>query len=211
MTLGLTFDVPDAWYRWDPDDPVSTASNELDARIEARPALAPVRQALLRLMLEFWDDAADQEAVAAAALVEPAPDAALVATLVVVEAQRDYPDDEEAEISSLLDLLRGDSPFDIGPRTVEIVDLPVGRSVRLSRLARTDGAEAGETEVAVGMVQHWVPIPGQGTMIVLAGSTPCLHAADELASAFDSIARSVELHAVPGWGRPGWRSCDRLD
>jgi hypothetical protein len=201
VTTGLTFDVPDGWYRWDPADPVGGASKELDARIQERPALAPVRQTLLRLLIDFWDDAADQQAVAAAALVEPAPDAALVASVVVVEAERDHPGDEEAEIAALLSLLRADSPFDIRPRTVDTVDLPVGRAVRLGRLARTDGADPGETEVVVEMVQHWLPVPGEATMVVLAGSSPCLHAADELALAFDSIARSVAFQTVAGRGR----------
>jgi hypothetical protein len=196
LATGLTFAVPESWYRWDPDDPVAAASRDIDARIAGWPELAPVRQMLLRLLIDIWDDAADQEAVAAAALVEPAPDAALVASLVVVEARRDHPDDEDAEIAALLDLLRGDSPFDIRPRTVDSVDLPAGRAVRLVRLARTDGAEPGETEVAVEMVQHWLPVPGEGTMVVLAGSTPCLHVADELGEAFDTIARSVEFPTV---------------
>src|SRR5947209_5516052 len=113
MTLGLAFDLPDAWYRWDPDDPVAVSSRELDVRIERRPALAPVRQTLLRLLIDFWDDAADQQSVAAAALAEPAPDAALVASLVVVEAERDHPGDEDAEIAHILGLLGGDGPFDI--------------------------------------------------------------------------------------------------
>ena len=134
--------------------------------------------------------------MAAAALVEPAPDAALVASLVIVEAERDHPGDEEAEIAALVDLLQPDSPFDIRPRTVEAVDLPAGRAVRLCRLARTDGAEPGETEVAVEMVQHWLPVAGEGAMIVLAGSTPCLHVADELATAFDTIARSMAFRPV---------------
>ena len=198
LTTALRFDLPGAWYRWDPDDAVFAASKELDARIEERPTLAAVRQTLLRLLLDLWDDAADQQAVAAAALVEPAPDAALVASLVVVEAEREHPGDEDAEVTALLDLLRGDSPFDIRPRTVDTVDLPAGRAVRLARLARTDGAEPGESEVAVEMVQHWLPVPGETTMIVLAGSTPCLHVAEELAEAFDTIARSVGFRTVPG-------------
>ena len=198
MTIGLTFEVPDVWYRWDPDDAVFAASEDLDARIAQRPALSPVRQTLLRLLLDFWDDAADQQAVAAAALVEPAPDAALVASLVVVEAERDHPGDEAAEIARLLDVLGAKSPFDIRPRTVDAVDLPTGRAVRLCRLARTDGADSRETEVVVEMVQHWMPDPGHETMVVLAGSSPSLHAADELARAFDTIARSVEFHMIPG-------------
>jgi len=198
VSTGLTFDVPEAWYRWDPDDTVTASSKELDRRIEERPALATARQTLLRLLIDFWDDAADQNAVAAAALVEPAPDAALVASLVVVEAEREHPGDDDAEIASLEGLLQGPSPYDIRPRTLEVVTLPAGRAVRLRRLSRTDGAEPGGSEVAVEMVQHWLPVPGEGTIVILAGSTPCLHVADELGEAFDAIARSVGFRALPG-------------
>jgi hypothetical protein len=51
--------------------------------------------------------------------------------------------------------------------------------------------------VAVEMIQHWVPVPGRDTMVILAGSTPCLHVADELADAFDGIARSMAFRVVP--------------
>jgi hypothetical protein len=100
-------------------------------------------------------------------------------------------------VDHLLALLAAESPFDIRPRTVEPVELPAGRAVRLRRLARTGGAGPGEAEVAVEMVQHWLPVPGGDTIVVLAASTPCLHVADELADAFDAIARSVELVGVP--------------
>jgi hypothetical protein len=197
VTSGLRFAVPDSWYRWDPDDAVTGSSREVDERIEQRLALAPVRQELLCLLTGFWDDAADQQAVAAAALVEPAPDAALVASLVVVEAERNHPGDVEAEIDHLLGLLGAESPFDIRPRTVEPVELPAGRAVRLRRLVRTDVAGPDEGDVAVEMVQHWLPVPGGETMVVLAASTPCLHVAAELADAFDAIASSVEWVCAP--------------
>lgn len=191
LSTRVTFGLPPAWYRWDPEDPMGMTSREVDNRIAQRPALAAIRQTLLRVLTGFWDDAAAQQAVAAAALVEPAPDTALVASLVVVEAERDHLGDEDGEVASLLGLLGRNSPFDIRPRTVEAVDLPAGRAVRLARLARTDGAGPGEMEVVVEMVQHWLPVPGAGTIVVLAGSSPCLHAAEELAQTFDAIAGSV--------------------
>ena len=91
----------------------------------------------------------------------------------------------------------GDERYNPYCRTVEIVELPAGRAVRLGRLARTDGAEPGKSEVAVAMVQHWLPVAGAAVTAVLAGTTPCLHIADELADVFDSIARSVEVEPVP--------------
>src|SRR5207249_5581569 len=76
----FTFGTPEGWYVWDPGDPVGASAKALDARVKERPALASVRQTILRLLIDFWDDAAAQQAVAAAARVEPAADAALVAS-----------------------------------------------------------------------------------------------------------------------------------
>ena len=196
MTGGVRFELPPPWFWWDPNDPEGSTARDLDARIVERPELAPARDTMLRVLLGFWDDATDQGAVAAGGLVEPA-DAALVATYVVAAAERMHPEDHHAEIAAVVELLGPASPFDIRPRTVDVVQLPAGRAVRLGRLARTDGAEQGESEVAVDMVQHWLPVAGEPTLLVLAGSTPCLHAADELEAAFDSIARSVEFKPVP--------------
>ncbi len=197
MTDGVRIELPPAWFWWDRNDPEGATVRDLDARIAERPELAPAREIMLQVLLGVWDDAIDQSAVAAGGLVEPAPDAALVATYVVAAAERMHPEDAEAEIAAVLGLLEPASPFDIRPRTLDVVELPAGRAVRLARLARTDGADQGESEVVVDMVQHWLPVAGQPTLLVLAGSTPCLHAADVLEAAFDSIARSVELEPVP--------------
>src|SRR2546423_476834 len=123
VSTGIAFELPPAWHRWDPDDPVGASAADLDARIGERRGLAPVRQTVLRLLIGFWHDAAAQQAVAAAALVEPASDAAVVATLVVVEAGREHPGDDAAEIAALVNLLEGASPVDIRPRTIETVKL----------------------------------------------------------------------------------------
>lgn len=196
VTAGVRFELPPAWFWWDPDDPEGSTVADLDVRIAKRPELAPARQTMLRVLLGYWADAADQGAIAAGGLVEPAPLAALLATFVVVPTERTHPDDDKAEIASIIELLSPASPFDVRPRTVDVVELPAGRAVRLARLARTDAADPGESEVAVGMVQHWLAVSGQPTLLVLAGSTPCLHAADELEAVFDAIARSVQFDAA---------------
>jgi hypothetical protein len=197
LSTSLKIEVPANWYHWDPQDAIGTAVRELDERIVIRPALEAARQTILALLLRYWRDATDQQAVAAAALVEPANEAALVASFVAVETERVFPNNDYAEIDRLVATLSPPSPFDIRPRTVEPVELPAGRAVRLVRLGRTDGAGPGESEVVVLMVQHWLPIPGEATMLVLEGSTPCLHAADELEAAFDRVARSLAFESVP--------------
>jgi len=189
----VTFELPPRWYWWDPDDPEAATARDLDARIAQRPAVAPARHILLAVLLRLWDDAADEQAIAAGALAEPAPDGIVLATLVAMAAERTHPRDEDREIAAVLELLRTDSPFDVRPREVAVVDLPAGRAVRLKRVARTDTAGSGESEGVVGMVPRWVPLRDEEALLVLAGSTPCLVAADELETVFDSVARSVTI------------------
>jgi hypothetical protein len=196
MTVAFHVEVPESWYQWDPDDEAAFTARQVDERIARQPELRPARQALLDLLMECWRDAASQGAVAAAALWEPAPLAAVTATLLVMEAPRAAPGDDRGEIADLLDSLSGDSPFDVQPAELGTVDLPAGPAVRLRRLARTDAANSGEPDIIVDMVQHWIPVPGRTEIIVLAGSTPCLAVADDLARTFDAIAAMVALNST---------------
>jgi hypothetical protein len=188
--------VPDTWYQWDPADEAASTARQVDERIARQPELQSARQTLIHLLMECWRDAARQGAVAAAALWEPAPLAAVTATLLVMVAERAAPGDDRKEIAGLLDSLSGDSPFDVRPADLELIDLPVGPAVRLHRLARTDVATLGEPDVIVDVVQHWVPVPGGTEILVLAGSTPCLAIADDLSRTFDTMAATLKLDGM---------------
>ena len=189
--LGLT--LPPPWYRWDPNDEVGASARAVDAWLAERPEFGPARQALLRLLLDTWADAAQQGALAAGLLWEPAPGAALAARLFVLAAERRAPGDDPAEIAALLGALGAPSPHDLRPRECAPVDLPAGRAVRLRRTTRTGDAEPGDPEMAVEMVQHWIPVRGGTETVILAGETPCVAIADDLAEVFDAIAGSLEL------------------
>jgi hypothetical protein len=193
MSLAFHLRVPETWYRWDPDDEAASTTRQVDERVAGQPELRPARQTLMRLLMECWRDAGRQGAVAAAALWEPAPLAAVTATLLVLETERAAPGDDDGEIAGLLDSLSDESPFDIRPAELERIDLPAGRAVKVRRLARTDAATPDEPDIIVDMVQHWIPVPGGTEILVLAGSTPCLAVADDLARTFDAIAATVEL------------------
>jgi hypothetical protein len=193
MSLELRLALPPHWYRWDPENAVESSARDIDAFLAEHPEFGAARPALLRLLLDSWADAADQGALAAALLWQPAPGAALAARLFVLASERKVPGDEPAEIAALLDALSTPSPNDLGPRECGPVDLSAGRAVRLRRLTRTGDAEPGEPEMAVDMVQHWVPVPGGPETVVLAGETPCVAVADDLAAVFDAIAESLEL------------------
>jgi hypothetical protein len=193
MNVELDLALPPHWYRWDPENEVESSAREIDVHLAGHPEFGPARQALLRLLLDTWADAADQGALAAALLWQPAPGAALAARLFALAAERKVPSDEPAEIAALLDALGTPSPDDLAPRECGPVDLPAGRAVRLRRLTRTGDAQPGEPEMAVDMVQHWIPVPGGSETLVLAGETPCVAVADDLAEVFDAIAGSLVL------------------
>lgn len=196
MSVAFQVRVPDTWYQWDPADETASTARQVDERIARQPELRPARQTLIRLLTDCWRDAARQGAVAAAALWEAAPLAAVTATLLVMVAEHAAPGDDCKDIAGLLDSLSGDSPFDVRPADLEPIDLPVGPTVRLRRLARTDAATPGEPDVIVDMVQHWIPVPGGTKILVLAGSTPCLAIADDLARTLDAMAATLELHGM---------------
>lgn len=74
---------------------------------------------------------------------------------------------------------------------VSIVELAVGRAVRVRALARSEltGSDGRHPEVQV--VRFFVPAPDLGGMLVMAFSTPSLFAADAFAELFDALARSA--------------------
>jgi len=188
--------VPERWYVRDADtrEWESSTASQMDERLACRPDLLAAASTLRRVVMDSWKDAESQGALAAATLWEPSDDGrgATAATLVVA-AERARPDDGAAEIAGLVAALGEPSESDLAPRRVSAVELPVGPAVRLRRLTRTTGAGPGEGELVVDTVQHWVPVPGGRTIVVLAGSTPCLDVADELAEAFDAIAATLRF------------------
>jgi hypothetical protein len=200
LTWDFNLLVPQAWYVYDPDPDrwVESTAREVDERIRHRPALAPVRQWLIDLLVGFWRDAHAFDALTAATLYEPGEPAALAANLTVVFGRRQAPGSVTAEIDTLLASLTAAKGNDVGQRDIVTVDLPAGRAVRLRALTRTDEGGGEPDEVLIDLVQHWVPVPGHRAMIVLSGTTPCLDLADDLAAVFDGIAESLEFSDVAG-------------
>lgn len=195
LSWSFNLAVPARWYVRD-EDPwamEATTAKEIDDRLAQRPDLTPVAPLLRQVLMDSWKDAELHSAVVAATLWDPSADGsgATAATLVVVTAERAVPDDDPAEIAGLLRTLGEASDTDLAPRQLDAVELPAGPAVRLRRLTRTDGAEPGEAELVVDTVQHWVPIPGAGIILVLVGSTPCFDVAEELAATFDAIAETL--------------------
>lgn len=186
--FGLT--APPGWYLYDPDPAtrLDSTTRAVDSRIEAVPELAPARQALLDVLLGLWQDADHQGALAAAVLWQPAPMAAVAASLTVLAFS-----DGPGTVEEMLAGAAGATDLDVRPREAALAELPVGSAVRV-RCVRRSGPD---DDLLVDVVEHWVPVPGQRDVLLLRGSTPCLDLGDELAAGFDRIAGTLELTSVP--------------
>jgi hypothetical protein len=186
--FGLT--VPPGWYLYDPDPDTRLDSTlkAVDSRIEAVPEVAPARQALVDVVLGLWRDADDQGALAAAVLWEPAPRAAVAASLTVLAFS-----DGPGTIEALLAGASAATGLDVGPREAAPVELPAGAAVRVRCLRRS----GPDDDLLVDVVEHWVPVPGHRDVLLLRGSTPCLDLGDELAAVFDRVAGTLGFTSVP--------------
>ena len=191
---GLSWDfvltVPPGWYLYDPDQEtrLDSTAQAVKRRTEAVPELAPARQALVDLLLGFWRDADEQGALAAATLWEPAPIAAVAASLTVLAFSN-----APATVEELLAGATGATTLDVRPREAAPVELAAGPGVRV-RCVRRSGPD---DDLLVDVVEHWVPVPGHSDVLLLRGSTPCLDVADELADVFDAIAGTLKFTSVP--------------
>ena len=198
MPLGegwdFTIEIPDGWYLRDPD--LSNRQQGIEAfadeLIAAAPELAGQRAEMVDRYLTFASDADAKSAVIAAMLWEPADEVPIAADLRIHEAERDFSDDLDKELAHLEETLSQADHDDLGPRVVQIVDLPAGRAVRLRLLTQTDPDPDGST-IALDVVQHWVPVPGFPDTVLISATTPNLVFADELVEAFDAIAATLEL------------------
>src|SRR5947209_1718958 len=119
LISNFTMAVPDGWYVRDKDPSGWEASTgrTVRERIAGRPDLAPAGAILRHLLMDSWQDADQQGAIAAATLWEPSEDGtgATAATLVVLAADRAEPEDDDAEIAGLLDILGVSSETDLAP------------------------------------------------------------------------------------------------
>ena len=74
---------------------------------------------------------------------------------------------------------------------------PATRTIRVRGLRRSGSGDPDEGDLVMDAVEHWVPVPGHGDVLLLRGSTPCLDIGDELADVFDAIAGTLEFTSVP--------------
>lgn len=78
-----------------------------------------------------------------------------------------------------------------------IVDLQVGRAIRLRRRVGTGIHDQEGREAPAENVQFFVPLPEVDTLLALVFSTPILPLADAYAEVFDAMAMSASWVAAP--------------
>jgi hypothetical protein len=116
-------------------------------------------------------------------------------------------DEREAELlhdpEAMALVLDAEEP---GAETLErsLVDLKIGRAVRLRRLVGTGIHDQEGREAPAQNVQFFVPLPEVGKLLALVFSTPILPLADAYAEVFDAMAASASWVAAsdPGGTRP---------
>jgi hypothetical protein len=156
--------------------------------------LEPLRRDAARTYRRMLDDAAERGAFFAATVamdLEAQPVAASVmAFLLPAPAGPDGSPttDPDALLLPLTEPAEGETLLEVG-----LMDLPVGRSVRLrARVAAGVQSQDG-TEPSVDVVRYFTPRPVSGHLVVSAFSTPTLHVADALGELFDVMARSMAI------------------
>lgn len=199
MTVGEGWDftvmIPDGWYLrqidWSKREQDIAAF--VDEMIGNDPDLAGQRADMIERFDVFSKDADDKMALIAAMLWDTSGEVPIAADIRIHEALREAPDDIERELDLLQEMASRSEPQDLGPRDVQLVELPAGRAVRMRLLTQTEADPKGDT-IALDVVQHWVPVPGHPDMVLVSSSTPNLVFADGIVKIFDAVADSLEFH-----------------
>ncbi|HWC14901.1 MAG TPA: hypothetical protein VG929_09935 [Actinomycetota bacterium] len=191
----FTVMIPDGWYLreidWSKREQDIAAF--VDEMIANDPDLAGQRADMIERFEVFSKDADDKMALIAAMLWDTSGEVPIAADIRIHESLREAPETIERELDLLQEMAGRSEPGDLGPREVQLVDLPAGRAVRLRVLAETEADAKGDT-IALDVVQHWVPVPERAEMIVISSSTPNLVFADDIVKAFDAVAETLEFH-----------------
>jgi hypothetical protein len=192
-SLPLTFDLPAMWclLSLDPAHDAVAVPAQVDERINGEPDLAPSRQALIDLFLGWAESARRLEAgLAAMRYEEHATFGLAMATLLVYRVARDPRRSIEEELDGLRDELSAAQPNDQYPPHLEVLDLPMGRSLRLDAV-REPATDAAEPEALRFVLQHWIPLGGRGCTLEFEATTSNLALAPDIAAEVDAIVASV--------------------
>ncbi len=95
-------------------------------------------------------------------------------------------------IATLTEQLGVDRPGDIGPRSVETVELPPGPAVRV-RVIADGGEDRAGRQVVSDVVQYWLPLPDRGLAVVAASSTAVLDEGTGTAAVLDVLVERLTV------------------
>jgi hypothetical protein len=117
---------------------------------------------------------------------EPAPRAVLNVTAIRRQSETG------SELDELETALRTPQDADLSPRTVEVVELPAGRALRVRVYAgggrSTDaGRPASGADAVIDVVQYWLPVEGTSQVLVASSSTTEISAGNEVAALLDAM------------------------
>jgi hypothetical protein len=96
------------------------------------------------------------------------------------------------EAEALTGLLMVPAQDDIGPRTVELVELPAGPAARL-RLLSPGGRDGSGRDVVCDIVQYWLPAPAVAATVLVSCSTSDLVAGDRVAEIVDILVTELSV------------------
>jgi hypothetical protein len=193
--------VPQAWHEFDVWRATRTGdlARELDVRIGHTPELRRYRRPLLKMLREAARRAERHGALFCAVLLDPVEDAGrLVATAMVFQTDGTA-DRADSSVDVIAAQVSGYAASDGSPawRQVEVVEIPVGRAVRLRGVEAADPDEP--TPEAVVM-QTLVPVPdGRGVVNVVLTS-PQVALAEPMLDLFEAISDTFAWTGGPGRG-----------
>lgn len=110
-----------------------------------------------------------------------------------VEPVEAVPARDEAE--GLQGLLMLPAADDIGPRTVDLVELPAGTAVRLRLLAPAGGSR--NRAAVADIVQFWLPVPAAPATVLVTCCTSDISAGDRNAELLDLLMTELTVDPAP--------------
>jgi hypothetical protein len=95
------------------------------------------------------------------------------------------------EIGVLGSALAAAQEADLSPRVVELVDLPVGRALRVRVYAIGGRTPAGDA--VIDAVQYWLPVPNTPQLLVASASTTDVDRGDDVAALLDRMMAGLTV------------------
>lgn len=176
--------VPPGWLVLDLDPVTQDATHAavLDERAETNPTIARRRAELLELLRDLARAQVAAGVTFSAYLTDDRRGGLIGANLSVAFKDSGGPFDADALAGVLA------APVDGEPTEVDLLELPVGRAVRLHG-RRTTALD--EAPLHVAMTQIWFDGPVPASVGVLTATTPVLDLADELTAVATEVATTI--------------------